>query len=712
MQAQAVYTDGDTAINILVDDGNISGKYLSYEQILDEAGLSTDDTDAEIIEKLYELFTLTDDSGNSYYYGTDYYIAGADEADEDTGEHATVIKWRNSTPATNSTLTLTYTGRGEGGGEVFSMDVTRSNVDSILDGISGTADYSYFEGGTTTITQGTKTFYEGIDFEVTKNEDSGLAQIEWKTGTDYEWYYPNPGQNSKYNINLTTADGSVREYTAVRNYRDTLDLREQGFTKVGGSLSSVTFGEKTYDLTNSEDVATVKNTLGLSVKDGTNGAFNVFNFDWSPTSLTTRSGLPAYSDELTVSYEYNENTFALSDDSDGDLLAALGLDKTDGDHYTAAQDAILILDGESYTRSSNNIGEAYDNELIKGMTINLKGVGEVSLDVAHDAQKAVESIQTLVDGYNDLMSWINTRMTESQVDEDAKATIDSDDFRMRWGLLHGDSLLRNTKSQMRSLISNDFTFSFTNRTSSEEIYGTMQNNGLRSDATLRLRIGSKYVDVNITPYSTLQSIVDMISDSTNPAMRDIYYGDDGRLLDAPLLKASIENDKLVITSTNGDSITMSGTAAMKALKMNYTYKGLYQIGIETTSDDYGKSGELVFDPDEFMTALEDNPDEVQELMLMFANNMDSWIKSMTTSSASGETKGTLSRQIDDLDTRIASIDEYLEKYQDRLDRMEESLRTRYANSETQFAKLSQQANSIASILNMLNGQSTSSSSES
>ncbi len=330
--------------------------------------------------------------------------------------------------------------------------------------------------------------------------------------------------------------------------------------------------------------------------------------------------------------------------------------------------------------------------------------GEVTLDISHDAEKAVESIQSFVDNYNDLMTWMNTRMTEKQLDEDTAATVDSDDFRMRWGLLHGNSLLRQTKSQMRSLTSKNFTFTFTQRKSSEEIYGSMAFNGLKTASTLRLRIGSKYVDITIDPSDTLETIVAKLSDDTkNGPMHDFYYDENGQKLQSPLIKASVENDKLEIHSTDNQEITMSGSAAMNALKMNYTYKGLYQIGIESTSDDYGKSGELVFDTDEFMTALEDNPDEVQALMTSFVSEFSAWTSSMLSTSSSGETKGTLTREIDNIQSQIDTINEYLERYQERLDRMEENLRTRYGNTETQFSKLSQQANSIAAILNQLNG---------
>ncbi|MBQ3764452.1 MAG: flagellar filament capping protein FliD, partial [Synergistaceae bacterium] len=563
-------------------------------------------------------------------------------------------------------------------------------------------------------------FYEGVDFKLAKDSD-GNAAIEWISDDDggYEWFYPEAG--TSYTVNFTDDNGNTTTYTGRKNSSDTINVAEElGMTTANGSISLQYGSGLSYRLDAPEYTdkdgntfdghAMIQSAYSVDVTKSDTGNGTEFNFRWLTPPLTSHSNLPSMNDEITVEYEYDANTFDLEDDSDGDLLYALGFvksDKTTYDDYTEAKNAILDVDGEEVERDSNDIGEDYENELIKGVTLHLKGLGEVSLDISHDAEKAVTSIQSFVDNYNDLMSWMNTRMSEKEVDEDTKATIDSDDFRMRWGLLHGNSLLRNTKSQMRSLTSQNFTFSFTQRKSSEEVYGPMSFNGLRTSSTLRLRIGTKYVDVTIDPTDTLETIVKKISDDTKGgAMNDIYYDDNGEKLKTPLLKALVENDKLVIQSSSNDEITMSGSAAMNALKMNYTYKGLYQIGLESTSDDYGKSGELVFDESEFMEALEDNPDEVQALMLKFVGNFDTWIKSMLNSSASGETSGTLTREIENIQTRIDSINEYLENYQERLDRMEESLRTRYANTETQFSKLSQQANSIAAILNQLNGTAT------
>ena len=554
-----------------------------------------------------------------------------------------------------------------------------------------------------------------------------MAKIDWIPDSEggYEWYYPSSG--SSYTVNHTDTDGNETTFSGYRSGTTTLNMADLGIPSGKGSLS-VQYGDGiAYNLNADYSDLTEEDGTTYTANDAIKAAYaftvnetslfsdgeNVkgYTFNWYSGTKTTRSNMPSYGDEISIEYEYDANSFSLSDDGDG-LLDALGL--TDEENITEAHNAIILLDGNEIQRDSNDIGEAYGNEIsnLKGVTLNLKGLGEVSLDVYHDAEKAIEAITTFKDSYNDLMTWMNTRMTESAVDEDTAATIDSDDFRMRWGLLHGNALLRNAKSSMRNLTSQAFNFSFTQRDSNEEIYGTMANNGLRNDATLRIRISGVYSDITISPTDTLQDVVDKINDSTNPEARNLFYDVDGKLLEQPRVKASITDDKLVLSSTDSNAITISGTSAMNALKLNYSYRGLFQLGLATTSTDYGKSGELEFDEDKFMTALEENADETQELMLMFANEMDTWLKSMLTSSTSGETKGTLSRQIDDIQTQIDSTDEYLEKYQDRLDRQEESLRTKFAAAEQSIAQLSQQASSIAAILNQLNGYSSSSSSSS
>ncbi|MBQ9432593.1 MAG: flagellar filament capping protein FliD, partial [Synergistaceae bacterium] len=631
-------------------------------------------------------------------------------------------KWNAQDVSSTGTYTITVSKDGE----VSTYTGTRPKNSYNFSVSKASFD---FTTGTNTITQGTKTFYEGVDFNIGEDDD-GNPTVDWIPDSDggYEWYYPVSG--SSYTLNHTDSDGNTVSFTGVRTSTDTLSLQDYGMTVATGALS-VQYGEDTnyYNLevepvyvtdedgnyvldddgnrivssssVTGNDVLKATHSFTIDKKAVwtgtvgdplTNNNYSLdYTFNWLTPELTSRS-LPNYGDELSIEYEYDANTFSLEDDGDG-LIDALGLNS----NITEAHNAIITLNtlngDEEIQRDSNDIGEAYGNEIsnLKGVTLQLKGLGSVSLDIYHDAEKAIEAITTFKDGYNDLMTWMNTRMSESQLDEDTAATVDSDDFRMRWGLLHGNALLRQTKSTMRNLTAKAFTYSFTQNTSSSEIYGTLANNGLRNDSTLRMRIGSTYMDLTLSPSHTLQDVVDMINDSTNVQMHNNFYDENGNLREQPLIKASVSDDKIVIASTSNDTITLSGTSAMNALKLNYTYTGLFQVGLATTSTDYGKSGELEFDESKFMEALEDNSDEVQELMLMFANDMDSWVKSMLTSSASGETKGTLSRQIDDIDTQIASIDEYLEKYQERLDRQEEALRTKFAAAEQNIAELSQQA---------------------
>ncbi|MBQ8693554.1 MAG: flagellar filament capping protein FliD, partial [Synergistaceae bacterium] len=256
---------------------------------------------------------------------------------------------------------------------------------------------------------------------------------------------------------------------------------------------------------------------------------------------------------------------------------------------------------------------------------------------------------------------------------------------------------------------------FKERTSLKPVYGNMAFNGLRNNTTLRITVGDRNANITITPEDTLQTIAAKINnnaktDQYQNEAYNLHYDDNGNEIAA--ITAKVVNDKLVIkrgsmAEANGSEVTISGSAALNALNLNYTYKGLYQIGIETTSDNYGISGQLDFSADEFREALEDNPDEVQTLMTSFAKQMDSYMKSML--NATSTSSGTLKTQISNIDTQITSIDEYLNNFQDRLDRMETRLRNQYAAAEERIAKLSQQASSIAGILSQMSGANNSNS---
>ena len=192
---------------------------------------------------------------------------------------------------------------------------------------SDTPLYSKFTGGTVTITDGSKTFYEGIDFEI-KSSGSGssaTAVIDWNP--DSSWYTDLTG-GSTYTVNLTQADGTTNTYTGIRDLYESLDLTEYGFTSVNGTIQGInkTIDDSIKSYVLSEDG--VKESLGVEVVDGGNGEFR---FTWQSQELTARDNMPAYADsdgdpiEYTAEYAYSVNTFTLEDNMNGDILEALGL---------------------------------------------------------------------------------------------------------------------------------------------------------------------------------------------------------------------------------------------------------------------------------------------------------------------------------------------------------------------------------------------------
>ncbi|KUK40197.1 MAG: Putative flagellar hook-associated protein 2 [Synergistales bacterium 54_24] len=138
-----------------------------------------------------------------------------------------------------------------------------------------------------------------------------------------------------------------------------------------------------------------------------------------------------------------EAAFSLEDEYPQGTLAKLGLDLDDPDHHISAQDAKLVVDGVSVTRSSNEI-----SDLIQGLTLNINGVGKVRADIVLDAQNAVESIQSFVEAYNDTMDWINVRLQEEKVKE-PKSELEA-----QRGLLRGDSILWQAKAHLRQIVAN------------------------------------------------------------------------------------------------------------------------------------------------------------------------------------------------------------------------------------------------------------------
>lgn len=118
-----------------------------------------------------------------------------------------------------------------------------------------------------------------------------------------------------------------------------------------------------------------------------------------------------------------------SDPSAGNIWQKLGVVNGAGEilnELQAAQDAVFTVEGLTITRSSNTV-----DDLIEGVTLQLKGVGETTLEIRRDVDAVVDAVRRFVEQYNSTMSFIQDRMGEN-------------------GVLKGDTLLMRIQMQLRA----------------------------------------------------------------------------------------------------------------------------------------------------------------------------------------------------------------------------------------------------------------------
>jgi len=113
--------------------------------------------------------------------------------------------------------------------------------------------------------------------------------------------------------------------------------------------------------------------------------------------------------ELVLSTTTTGQTISISDGGDG-VTASLGLTSSDrttiADELQAGSNAIIMIDGVTYTRSSNKIDDAID-----GVTIDLYSASAgdtVTLEISTDLSAISDAITEFVEAFNQLVSDLDT----------------------------------------------------------------------------------------------------------------------------------------------------------------------------------------------------------------------------------------------------------------------------------------------------------------
>jgi flagellar hook-associated protein 2 len=650
--------------------------------------------------------------------------------------------------------------------------------------------------GIATITQGTKTWTEGVDFDIVGDGTIGnQVVVKWRTEAGAS--APEPGSSYNLQLNYTSTSGintTTNTYTNVltRSDSDTFELDSTMIPFIDpptGTLDGKIYVDNGLIYGESGQTFPGENVLEGSyiinaTANGSPWTSSTFTVTWTPPpeAPRLRGGLPVAGNEYTIEYTGNMNLFSLDDTGDGilDLLFDTNGDSKDTD----GQDAqIRINDGLIRTYSTNTIAfedkdTIFDDEgnviSMLGLTLNIKGPGKVEIAVTQDAEKAVNALQEYVDLYNELMEWINIKMSEKAVDESQKSTLSGDDFRMRWGLLYGDKLLSGAKNKLRTITSYSQSITFLSRTGRETLYGTLGDAGFRGEGMFTVRLGganskitvdikqpdgtTKKEEINVGGFTvqvllsendTLQNAAEKINEAlkynyTSEELGTPHYqtvpiyaangttiiGYENKLItpsrEIVMGKAEVKNGQIVLTSAfNQATAEMSeiplliqdSSGVLRYLGLNDRYTMLSQVGISTgaSTGNIGanaKSGLLEFDINKFMEALKTDPDAVSDLLVSNMKEMDTYLTSLSSSAqhefAPGAIgiQGRVSSAIDRLRQEINGINKYLADADRRLEFKAEALYSKFSAAETAIAKLSKQAEWLASITNVLSGNNS------
>lgn len=206
---------------------------------------------------------------------------------------------------------------------------------------------------------------------------------------------------------------------------------------------------------------TAKDEISLTIND------TVFTFDSLDTLDTLMTTINESDAGVTLSYDEGEDRLTLTADSTGagnaltlteegsTFLSAFGLETV-----TEGMDAVSLVDGKKYTRSTNDL-------VLNGVTYSfLKETDEAqSCSVTYDSDAAVALVTGFVTDYNALVDSLTARitadydrdyppLTQTQEAEMSETEIETWNESAKTGLLEDDSIIQGLLRDLRGVLYN------------------------------------------------------------------------------------------------------------------------------------------------------------------------------------------------------------------------------------------------------------------
>ena len=281
-----------------------------------------------------------------------------------------------------------------------------------------------------------------INSKITKNEArvSGYAAVKFMLGNvkdaltglkDANSFNASSVSNSNtaaLSVTAGTAADLGSHAVAITTLASPQRNISAGFASSSTALNSGS--SFTMDVTVGSDAAvTVTVADGYDTPQGLVNAINTAGLDVTARLVNAGSSTsPSYKVVLTGATGADQS-FILSS-SPSSVLTALSFTET------AATDAVLTVDGVTYTRSSNTVTDVVD-----GLTLNLLAAGtSASISLARDTTQVVSKIEALVTAYNEANS-LFTEVTNPKSELDIYGAT-----------LVGDTTVRLVRTQLREAL--------------------------------------------------------------------------------------------------------------------------------------------------------------------------------------------------------------------------------------------------------------------
>ncbi|MHC4518467.1 MAG: flagellar filament capping protein FliD, partial [Planctomycetota bacterium] len=333
----------------------------------------------------------------------------------------------------------------------------------------------------------------------------------------------------------------------------------------------------------------------------------------------------------------------------------------------SAQDSRIKVDGfpvgadEWITRSSNTI-----DDVISGVTVHLHDTGTVQVGLTRDIQSVKEKIETMVDAYNSVVSFID-------------ANTDYDQETGTAGLLMGDMTIRSLRNLLRMPLF-EHTDGFTADNDTFLMPGQI---GLELDQNGLLSLNSSVFDEALAEdYMGLLALIgaDKTGSSSNDTIQ--FYGASSRYTAGGTYDVEV--------TVAGGAIT--GARIKSEDESTYrdaTFEGNIVIGDNTFSD----GGGPLYPENGLQLSVDLSQDGTFTATVRvkqgFAGAMNDALDRILKS-----TTGLLTLDQETVETRIDNLEDDIEEEEERLSRREERLTSRYARLEKMLSMIQSQMSAL------------------